>query len=708
MHKLAKLLTKNPSLVLIVGTLLLIPSIWGAIATKVNYDVLSYLPPDEESVIGENILEEHFKSAATTFLMIDGMSDYEVEKIRSEIEKIHSVHDVTSAHDLVGLGVPKDFLPKDFVDQFYSKDGQLLMVRYEEKAAAEVTMEAIEAINELMDNKAHMSGLSVFLKDVKYLVLSEMPKYILLATALSIIVLLGCIDSWLLPFVFMTTLGYGVIYNFGTNIFLGEISYITQAIAAILQLAVTMDYAIFIVHRYDEEKEKVGDTSEAMATAMVQGFKSISGSSLTTIAGFGALCFMNFSIGLDLGIVMMKGVILGVVTCVTILPAFILIFDKPIHKYTHKTLIPDFDKFTDKILKNRKKAGIFFLVMFLPAFYWQANTGIYYNINKALPATIQANEGLDKLKADYGMETNHIVIMKDDIPSHTMHDLIDDLENLDGIKSVVSVDEFLGPGIPVSFLPKSISESFEKDGLQMIMVNSTMPVATSKVNNQLSEIEELIKKIDPESKITGEAALTKDLEKTVNRDIKVTNIVSIMAIYIIIALVFKSLIMPLLLVSCIELAIFINMGIPFLTGTSVPFVTPIIIGAIQLGATVDYSILMSTRYHEELMAGYDKGIAIRRAVSTSAKSIITSMLVFIAATLGVVGISTMEIIKGLCIMLARGAFISGMIILFILPPILLIMTRFIDKSKKGKNSKKALLESYNSAGSEVQNEAFNV
>lgn len=699
MHKLAKWLTKSPALVVLIGTLLLIPSVWGAIVTKVNYDVLSYLPPDEESVVGENILEDHFKSAATTFLMIDNMSEYQIDKIKDEILEIPSVHDVTSAHDMFGIGVPKDFLPKEVAEQFYSdKDGQLLMIRYEGKAAAEETMDAIGRVNEIMEHKASISGLSVFLRDVKYLVLSEMPKYVLLAGFLSLVVLLACIESWVLPFIFMGTLGYGIIYNFGTNIFLGEISYITQAIAAILQLAVTTDYAIFIVHRYEEEKEVTDDRNEAMATAMVQGFRSISGSSLTTIAGFGALCFMNFSIGLDLGIVMMKGVALGVFTCVTILPAFILMFDKQIHKYTHRTLIPEFDGLTDKILKHKKMAALFFVIMFFPAFYWQANTGIYYNINKALPATIQANEGLDKLKQEYGMETNHIIIMDEKIPAHTMKQFAEDIEQLDGVKSVVSLDKILGPGIPVSFLPDSISETFKKDGLQMIMVNSTLPVATKLVNEQVDEIDKLAKAIDPNAKITGEPALTKDLEVTVNRDIKVTNVISILAIYIIIALVFKSLIMPALLVSCIELAIFINMGIPFLNGVSVPFVTPIIIGAIQLGATVDYSILMSTRYQEELLAGYDKDVAIRRAISTSAKSIITSMSVFVAATLGVVGISTMEIIRGLCVMLARGAFISGMIIMFILPPILLLMTPFIDKSKKKSKVK----------GNEVQNEAFNI
>ncbi len=683
MEKLAKLLTRKPKLIVLIGVLLLVPSAFGAIMTKVNYDVLSYLPAEVEAVEGETILEEHFKSAATTFLMIENMSAHDVTELSEKIEQVKGVHDVKSVHDLIGLGVPKDFLPDEVKDQFYSQDGELIMIRYEEKAAAEQTMEAIDEINQLVEN-ASISGLSVFMRDVKGLVLSEMPGYVMLAAGLALVVLLFCIESWVLPFIFMLSIGFGIAYNFGTNIFLGEISYITQAIAAILQLAVTTDYAIFIVHRYEEEKELHEDRRDAMATAMVQGFKAISGSSLTTIAGFGALCFMQFSIGFDLGMVMMKGVALGVITCVTILPALILIFDVPIHKYTHRSIIPTFDKLTDIILKHKKTAVLFFVLMFLPAFYWQAHTGIYYDINKSLPSTIQANIGLDKLKKDYNMETTHVIILKDDIPAYTMTKLIKDLEALPAIKSVVGEGKVIGAGVPKSFVPDSMSENFKKDGLQMIMVNSRLPVATKKVNEQLAEMDALVKVVDPDAYITGEAALTKSLEHIVNRDIKVTNIISVVAIFIIIALVFKSMIMPALLVSCIELAIFINMGIPFLQGIEVPFVTPIIIGAIQLGSTVDYSILMSTRYHEELMSGKEKGEAIRTAVKTSAKSIITSVLVFISATLGVVAISTMDIIKGLCEMLARGSFISGLIILFLLPPILLLMTPFIDKSKKSR------------------------
>ncbi len=682
-EKLAKLLTRKPKLIVFIGILLLIPSAFGAIMTKVNYDVLSYLPADVEAVEGETILEEHFKSAATTFLMLDYMSPYEIEELTEKIKEVDGVHDVKTIHDLVGVGVPEDFLPTEVKDQFYSENGELIMVTYEEKAAAEKTMEAIGEINNLVKD-ASISGLSVFMRDVKSLVLTEMPGYVLLAAGLSLVVLLFCIESWVLPFIFMLSIGFGIAYNFGTNIFLGKISYITQAIAAILQLAVTTDYAIFIVHRYEEEKEFHEDKRDAMAVAMVQGFKAISGSSLTTIAGFGALCFMQFAIGFDLGTVMMKGVAFGVITCVTILPALILIFEGPIHKYEHRSIIPTFDKLTDIILKHKKTAVLFFLLMFLPALYWQANTEIYYDINKSLPKTIQANEGLAKLKKDYHMETSHVIIMKDDIPTYKTNKMIKDIEKLSGIKSVVGVEKFVGSGVPQEFIPDSLKDDFEKDGLQMIMVNSTLPVATKSVNKQIDEMDKLVKEVDPDAYITGEAALTKALEKIVNRDIRVTNIISVIAIFVIIALVFKSFIMPALLVSCIELAIFINMGIPFLQGVSVPFVTPIIIGAIQLGSTVDYSILMSTRYHEELMSGKEKGEAIRTAVKTSAKSIITSVLVFISATMGVVAISTMDIIKGLCEMLARGAFISGLIILFLLPPILLLMTPFIDKSKKSK------------------------
>ncbi len=681
MKQIAKLLTRKPSLVLLIALLLVVPSIWGTLNTKVNYDVLSYLPEDRESVRGETILEEHFKSAATTFLMIDGMAPGDIKLLEEKIRAIPAVHEVTSINDLVGIAVPKDFLPEALKEQFYSGKGQLLMVSYQEKAAAESTMAAINQINRLLDYQAEMSGLSVFLKDVKALVLTEMPKYVLLAATLSLIVLFFCVESWLLPVIFMLTIGFGIVYNFGSNVIKGEISYITQAIAAILQLAVTMDYAIFILHRYEEEKQNYSDRRDAMATTIVQGFKSISGSSLTTIAGFGALCFMNFAIGFDLGIVMMKGVALGVITCLTILPALLLIFDKLIHKYEHKTLVPSFDKLTDIILKHKKTAVLIFLLMFIPAFYWQSNTGIYYNINKSLPSDIQANIGLAKLKADYGMETTHIVILRDDIPANTMRAAIEQLEDVAGIKSVVAYQKLVGVAIPDSYLPDAIKEIFKKDGLQMVMINSELPVATDEVNWQIAQITDIVKQIDQSAIVTGEGALTKDLAKIVNRDIRVTTMISVVAIFVIIALLFKSLIMPLLLVGCIELAIFINMGIPFLFGHTVPFVTPIVIAAIQLGATVDYSILMSTRYQEELLAGRPKEQAIRIATRTSAKSIITSMLVFIAANLGVIFISSIDIIKGICTMLARGALISGLVILFMLPPILLLMTRFIDKRK---------------------------
>ncbi len=687
MEFIAKILTRKPMLVLLIGILLVVPSVWGAVNTGVNYDVLSYLPEEQESVKGETILEEHFKSAATTFLMLDNYKPGEVKVIEEEIRKIPAVHDVTSINDLVGIAVPKDFLPQSLRDQFYSGKGQLLMVSYEEKAAAESTMEAIDQINRLMENRVEMSGLSVFLKDVKALVLKEMPKYVLLAALLSLVVLFFCVESWVLPFIFMLTIGFGIIYNFGTNIFKGEISYITQAIAAILQLAVTMDYAIFILHRYEEEKENFADRRDAMATAVVQGFKSISGSSLTTVAGFGALCFMNFAIGFDLGVVMMKGVVLGVLTCLTILPALLLIFDGPIHKYTHKSLIPTFDKLTDIILKHKKTAVVIFLLMFIPAFYWQANTGIYYNINKSLPTDIQANIGLEKLKQEYGMETTHIAILRDDIQANIMKEVVSEIEELDGVKSVVAYEKLIGAGIPDSYIPDDIKDAFKKDGLQMVMINSELPVATDAVNLQVEQINAIVKRVDNNAIVTGEGALTKDLKKIVDRDIRVTTIISVFAIFVIIALVFKSLIMPALLVGCIELAIFINMGIPFLMNHTVPFVTPIVIGAIQLGATVDYSILMSTRYQEELLSGKPKEEAIRIATKTSAKSIITSMLVFIAANLGVIGISSIDIIKGICTMLARGALISGLVILFMLPPILLLMTKFITKTKT-KNSKK--------------------
>lgn len=676
----SKLIVKNKKIVVLISLLAIIPCIYGAIFTKINYDVLSYLPKDKESVIGENIIEDKFKMAATTFLMINNMPESDIAKLVKEIKRIEYVNDVIYLRDIIGIAIPKEFLPSKILDNIYSQNGEIILVKYEEKAASESTMQAIKKINMLLNEQCFVSGLSVLLKDIKDLVLREMPKYIILASILSIIVLLCCLESWVLPFIFMATIGLGVIYNFGSNIFIGEISYITEAIAAILQLAVTMDYAIFVLHRYEEEKLKYKDKQEAMSKAIVAAFISLAGSSLTTVAGFGALCFMGFTIGLDLGVVMMKGVVLGVLTCVTFLPAMILLFDEWIHKYRHSSLISDFYKTTDFILKHRKIAIIIFLLTFIPTFYFQSNVPIYYDISRALPKTLESNIGKEKLKKDFAMTTSHIIVVRDDIKEVQMSNMIKELENIDGIKNVLAYQRLISPAIPDSFIPQKIKDVLKKDSMQMIVLNSNYEIASDELNNQIDSIIQIAKKYDKDAKVTGEAALTKDLSAIVDKDIKVTNLLSVLAIFIIVSIVFKSISIPFILVSCIELAIFINMSVPYLTGNSVAFITPIVIGAIQLGATVDYSILLTTRFQEELRNGNNKETAIKLATKSSAKSIATSVLVFLSANLGVIMLSSLDLIKGICITLARGSIISGIVIMFILPPILYVCEDFINKT----------------------------
>lgn len=676
----AKQITRKPKWIIVFAILLLIPAYYGADTTRINYDVLSYLPADKESVRGQDVLEFVFHNAATSMIIIDEIPEKDVLKLQEKIRKLDGVGDVVSIRDAVGLGVPKEFLPVAVRDIFYSEKGTILIVKYEEAAASEQTMKNIAQIRAMTDKQCFITGLSVFLTDLKNLVLSEMPRYVVLAVLLSWIVLTVCVESWLLPIIFLVGIFFGVAYNFGTNVFLGEISYVTQAIAAILQLAVTTDYSIFVIHRYDEEKRNFEDKRDAMAKAIVVAYKSLVGSSLTTIAGFGSLCFMDFALGKDIGLVMMKGVVFGVLTCVTILPALILIFDEPIHKYTHKTWIPTFEKLTDFILSHRKTAILIFLIAFMPALYLQSQTKIYYNIDRSLPRSLPSNIANAKLKQDFDMATSHFVILKDDIKAYKMKEMMDQIEQVEGIKNVVGYDRFVGPSIPDSFVPQKMKDIFKKDGLQMLMLNSYYKPATDEVNEQIKKVEEIVKRYDSSALVTGEAPLTKDLADTVNVDIKMTTWLSIVAIFVIVGFAFRSLSIPVLLVGCIELAIFINMGIPYLRGQMIPFVSPIVIGAIQLGATVDYSILMSTRFKEELNLGKDKKEAIRITTKECARSIITSALVFFAATTGVVFMSSMDIIKSICQMLARGAVISALVILFILPPLLYVSEELIHKT----------------------------
>lgn len=679
LSRFSKILTRHPSVVTIIAVLLLIPSVFGYLKTKVNYDILSYLPKSLDSVEGEDVLENTFHDAATSMLVIDGMPDKDIAALKDKIKTVPHVNSCVWVNDIADLTVPKDMLPDQVKELFYSDHSTMMIITYDGSASSEETFAAISSIKKLTNKQCYLSGFSALQRDLKNLVDAEVPFYVLLAVALSLAAMSLCMESWILPFIFMLGIGIAVVYNMGTNIFLGEISYITKAIAAVLQLAVTMDYSIFLINRYDEEKSKFKDRRDAMASAIQSTFLSLAGSSMTTVAGFLALCFMALTIGRDIGIVMMKGVLIGVFSTVTILPSLILLFDKPIHKYRHRSLIPKFDRGAGVLIRHRKVLVALVLLLVGPAFYMQSHTPVYYNLDKTLPATLDSRVATEKLKKDFNMATTHFVILDNKLPSYKMKEMIADIKKLDGVKNVLGYDDLIGPAVPESFIPQDVRDIFKKDGRQIIMINSRYPAADDRENLQIDRITKITKEYDPTSQVTGEGALTKDLIEIAAHDFKVTGYISILLMLLIVAIVFKSISVPLILVSVIELAIYLNLGIPYLTGTVIPFISPIVINCVQMGATVDYSILMTTRFQEELKAGKNRMDAIKAASITSFPSIITSSLVFFCATTGVSWISKMEIISSICAMLARGAIISAIVIITMLPAILYVTEPFINK-----------------------------
>ena len=521
------------------------------------------------------------------------------------------------------------------------------------------------------------------MEDTKELAEHEAPFYVLIAVALSIVVLLISMESTVVPIIFLVSIGIGIVYNLGTNLFLGEISYITKALAAVLQLGVTMDYSIFLMHRYDEERGKWSTKEEAMTQAIKATMTSISGSSLTTIAGFLALCTMDLALGKDIGLVMAKGVVIGVICAITILPAFVLVFDKAIHKFKHKTIIPEFKKVSTLVTKHYKAFIVAFFVIMLPAFFGQANAKVYYNLDETLKPDMSSIVALNKMKDNFNMTSTHFIIVKDDIKSYKMKEMTDRIENLEGVTTVLSYDKFIGPNIPEDFIPSDIKEIFKQGGYNLLLVNSEYKSASDELNNQILEMTDIVKSYDKDAMVTGEGALTKDLTTIADQDFKNVSVASIAAIFVIILIVFKSVSIPVLLVSAIEFAIFINMGIPYYTGTVIPFVASIVIGTIQLGATVDYAILLTSRFREEIRNGYEKKEAMRIAVQESAKSIVTSGLTFFGATGGVALVSDMALIRSLCFLMARGAIISMIVIIFVLPALLLVSEGIINKTTKG-------------------------
>lgn len=681
MERIAKFIVKHRKLVLVVAVLLLIPSIIGAAATRINYDILTYLPPELESMIGEQSLENDFHIAATGMVTVEGMPTSQILKLKDQIAEVDGVSDVFWLSDVLDVSVPTSMLPAEVQDMLYNEehDATMMVVRFDDAAASKSTMQAVAGIKTLLRENCFFGGMSVILQDTKALVDKEMPMYILCAVGASLVVLFLAIKGTVVPLLFMLGLLFPILYNFGSNIFLGQISYITQALATVLQLGVTMDFSIFLLHRYEEECQ-THTPEDAMAKAIQNTFVSLAASSLTTIAGFLALCTMRLTLGRDIGIVMAKGVFLGVLCTITILPSLILCMKKPISKYTHRVFIPQLTKTSHKVVAHHKIILAVFVVCFIPFVFAQAKTNVYYTLFDSLPQDMTGIVGTNKLKEDFGMTTTHFVLVSEKLENKEITQLSSEIQDIDGVSSVVAVEKYLGAAIPEDMLPADVLELFHAGGYRMLMVNSAYESGTDQLTKQLNEMNSVIKKADPNGLITGEGAMTKDLIEIADVDFKNVSIASIVAVFVIIALSFKSLSIPLLLVAAIESAITINMGIPYFSDTTLPFIASIVIGTIQLGATVDYAILMTTRFREERRAGRNAKEAAQISVERCSQSILTSGLTFFAATVGVSAISRMELLQSICLLISRGALISMFVILLILPSLLILLDPIIKKT----------------------------
>lgn len=706
--KIAKWETYHAKTVFIIALLLLIPSLLGFICTRVNYDILSYLPEDLGSVQGEQVLDKTFNSAGMAIVIVEDMPAKYTSALKEEILKIDGVSSAIWVDDLAGTQVPSDILPDEIKQIFYSADESktMMLVQFSHSGSSNETMQAIKEIKKITNEKTFISGMSAITEDIKELTDSQAPIYIAFAIALALIVMSVMMESWILPFVILVALGMAILYNMGTNIFMGEISFITQAIAAILQLGVTMDYSIFLMDRYIEEKRIYDDRRDAMASAVVKSFTALAGSSLTTIFGFVALCFMQLRLGFDIGFVMAKGVVFGILMVVLVLPAMILLFEKYINKYRHRNFVPHFNRTNEFVYKHKKVFALIFVIMLIPAYFVQKNVDVYYNMDKALPQDLVSIQGLNKLKNDFDMASTQFLIVDDTIPAGELMEMEGQIENLDGIASVMAYNSIMGPAVPDDIIPDDILKICKQDGKQMIMVNSEYSAATDELDNQIEQMTQIVKAHDPNALITGEGALTKDLITTTDRDFLVTSILSIVAIFILIALCFKSFSLPVLLVLSIEFAIWINLACSTLMGTEVSFVSPTVINCVQLGATVDYAILITTRFREELHLGRTKKDAILNAANAAERSILQSASVFFVATFGVYLICDISLIKGICVLLARGSVISMLVIVFFLTPMLYLCEGLINKTTFGWRSNSSQKKSKGETmKSEVRNDA---
>lgn len=680
LQKIANKLTRKPKVVILIALLMLIPSILGAVFTRINYDILSYIPQDMDSARGEALLEEPFQMAATTMLIVEGMPPEYTHQLQRQVEEVPGVSSAIWLSSMVGIQLPKEMFPQDLRDVFFSGDATMMIVQYDKPGASEETMKAIDRVRSLCNQKCFLAGFSVFIRDTKSLISKEMPLYVVMAATLSMIAMCATMESWLLPVALMLSIGLAILYNFGSNILMGEISFITQAIAAVLQLGVTMDYSIFLYDRYLEECEHHEDRRDAMAVSIVAAFRSLSGSSMTTIAGFLALCFMRLTLGRDIGLVMAKGVVLGIVTVVLVLPSILLLMDNSIQKYRHRCLKLETGRLNAFIVRHSKAFVALFLILFVPAVYSNNHVRMYYKLDESVPQDMPSIIANNKLKDEFNMASTHFIVMSDNLDRGDMVELEEAIDNLPGVTSTVAYDKLLPSGIPDFFIPDDLKRLCKQEGYQMLMVNSDYVTASDAVARQLNDLDALLKSYDPNAYITGEAAMTKDLIEVADVDFQTTSYLSIIAILVLVAIAFKSISIPVLLVATIELAIYINQGIPYFTGTEVAFITPTVIGCIQLGATVDYAILMTTRFQEELQSGLDRKQAIQNAAKAADVSILTSALVFFCSTLGVSVMSTMDLIRSICLMLSRGAIISALVCMFILPSVLVVFEPVIAKT----------------------------
>lgn len=686
MIKFGKGVVKLRIPILIISILLLIPAGIGYLNTRVNYDILTYLPKDIETMKGQDILLEEFGTGAFSFCVVEGMEAKDISTMREEIAKVEHVKKVIWYDSLADISIPMELLPED-VYEFFNNDetgGTMLAVLYDTSMSADETMDAIEEIRDVVQGRCYLSGMSAVVTDTKNLSNKETPIYVLIAVALAVAVLSLTMDSAIVPLFFLLSIGMAIIYNLGTNFLQGEISYVTQALAAVLQLGVTMDYSIFLWHSYEENQERYpGDKKRAMAHAISNTITSVVGSSITTVAGFIALCFMSFTLGMDLGIVMAKGVVLGVICCVTVLPSMILVFDKAIEKTRHRTIIPDMGKLADKVVKHYKIFFILFFVVIVPVFYGYRNTDVYYDLAGTLPKSLESIIAKEKLDENFSMGATHMIIADSALTYKEANEMLDEVREVDGVKLALGFDSVVGPGIPREFIPEEIKEVMVNGDYQMMLVSSEYAIASDEVNAQCEEINRIIKKYDETAMLIGEAPCTKDLIEITDEDFKTVSIVSIGAIFLIIAIVFKSISLPIILVSVIEFAIFINMGIPYYTHTTLPFIASIVIGTIQLGATVDYAILMTTRYQKVRSSGQTKQESITQALQGSMQSVIVSALSFFAATFGVGLYSNIDMISALCSLMARGAVISMFVVILVLPAMFMVFDKIICRSSIG-------------------------